>query len=61
MMEREPEFKDIAWVVWLLAIVALGLTLSGCSTTFAGVCAVKPIGQNEQGITFVMAQCEAQE
>lgn len=37
----------------------LCLLLSGCASTFNGVCAVRPIGQNEEGITFLAAQCEA--
>lgn len=43
----------------MMRALILLLLLSGCSSTFNGVCAVRPIGQNEQGITFLATQCEA--
>lgn len=45
--------------------IALALLLAACAATppaqdtFTGICALKPIGQNEEGLTFVMAHCEA--
>lgn len=36
-------------VAWLTA---------GCVSAFSGVCAMMPLGQNEQGVVFARVQCE---
>lgn len=51
------------------ALLLVVLNLAACATppapakspaerTFTGLCALKPIGQNEEGLTFVLAHCE---
>ena len=42
-----------------MKLALLALLLSGCASGFSGLCAVKPIGQSEQGIAFVKIQCES--
>lgn len=61
-MERPslPE-RAIGWLCWAVVAILLVVMLGGCSATFAGVCAVKALGQNQAGITFVLAQCEERE
>lgn len=41
-----------------VAVVLMLLLLPACASTFTGLCAVQPIGQNEQGQLVLMAQCE---
>lgn len=40
----------------------VAIILAGCTatSTFTGICGMKAIGQNAQGVTFVAAHCEAQ-
>lgn len=39
-------------------ITLAALFVAGCSTQGVMVCGVKPLGQDERGITYVLAQCE---
>lgn len=52
----------LPWLLWFATVVlVIGgvVVLSGCATeSFSGVCALKPIGQDERGLTYVMAYCE---
>ena len=71
-MMPKSEFDEICrntqrliyWLKWTFAalfIVAVALILPGCATQGLQMCAVKPIGQNDEGVRFVLMQCEAHE
>ena len=72
-MMQQTEFDEICrnteriviglkWTFAALFIVAVAFILPGCATTSAvQMCGMKMVGQNEQGITFVLMQCEAHE
>lgn len=54
----------------VLALMLAAVFLAGCAAqpaapavpdaprTFSGICALKGIGQSEEGVTFVLAHCE---
>lgn len=53
----------LIWLGCIAAAIFIAVQLSGCATAapFQGVCALKPLGQNDQGIVVVLAHCEARE
>jgi len=62
MMKTQPTLERIKEkAVWLVAAVLTVIILNGCAGSGVMLCAVKPVGQNEQGMTFVLAQCEKAE
>lgn len=42
-------------------ITLAALVVAGCSTQGIMVCGVKPLGSDQNGITYVLAQCEPHE
>ena len=65
-MTKEPLWVKVVTGVAVTAIFVVLLLMTGCApafvmpTSFTGICGLKPLGQNEQGIAFVLAHCEAQ-
>jgi hypothetical protein len=61
VLDRKPRliFPVAIWAIALVLMIGGALMLSGCATTFQGLCAVKPIGQNENGHTVLATYCEA--
>ena len=58
----------ILWPPHPVFSVAVTALLAGCATppaapavptTFSGICGMKPIGENEEGIAFALVHCEA--
>lgn len=59
----QPGSRFWSWTLlgWLFVIALVGaalVNLAGCATKLEGICAVQPIGQNEQGIAFFRYHCE---
>lgn len=51
----------LPWLLWLVLVIGMvvaGLTLSGCSATFTGTCAIRPVGMTDSGVAVVQAHCE---
>lgn len=42
----------------IVALVLIAAGLPGCTTVVDGICAVKPLGENEDGVTFIRYHCE---
>lgn len=63
--ERKPGLTLISLFIWLGFVAALGMLvvgLSGCAqATFSGVCALKPIGNDEHGNIVAITYCQARE
>lgn len=38
---------------------AFAVMLSGCATTFEGICGLKPLGSSDAGVAFAAVRCEA--
>lgn len=53
----------LPWLIWLcsfVGMVVLFLMLSGCAAeTFHGTCALKLLGQNENGHVIAQTYCES--
>lgn len=43
-----------------IAVLLLALLVSGCATSFVGLCGVQPLGQTDTGVVVASVRCEAQ-
>lgn len=41
--------------------ILLTLGMTGCASSFSGICGAVPIGQNESGVAFLRVHCEKAE
>lgn len=60
--EEKPRLivPALIWLGVIAASIVIALMLTGCAqTTFQGTCALKPMGQDENGHVYVVAYCEA--
>ena len=57
----DEEQTAIACFLWAAGLIVLLVLLSGCASTFTGICGVAPLGQNESGVAFLRVRCEAME
>lgn len=51
--------RRLGWIGWALLVAAaivLVLAASGC-TSISGICGVKPIGEDEDGIAYFRYSC----
>jgi len=54
-----PRLTILPWLIWATFALAMILSplLFGC-TSVDGICGVKPIGQDENGIAYFAYHCE---
>jgi hypothetical protein len=55
-------WRRVGFAIFLGILIGVLMgPLYGCAQTFQGLCAVKPIGKNENGHTVLATYCEAKE
>ena len=53
--------ETLAGAVLAIIIILSMIFLSGCATTFQGLCLVRPVGVTDGGLNAIAVQCEAVE